>query len=288
MSQELIKSNNTLTHETAPTIFADVKGIKFAYRSFGQPEGVPILLLQHFTGTLDNWDPSLTNELAKTHPIILFDNKGVGSSEGETPSTIAEMADDAYDFINSLGLEKVYLFGFSLGGFIAQNLAERYPELVSKMILAGTGPKGSEGITEIVNVITAGMSDGPAKVLRNVFFTKTNNGIEAGEQFLERLQLRKENRDTPTSGTTVNAQATAIITFGYEKDPEYQQLRGIKQPVLIVNGTNDLIVPSVNSFTLSQYLVNSKLILWSDSGHGAIFQYSKDFVQAANSFLSAE
>lgn len=288
MSQNLNKSNTILTHETVPTTFIDVKGIKFAYRSFGQPKGIPIIFLQHFTGTLDNWDPALTNELARTHPVILFDNKGVGSSEGETPATVAEMANDTYDFINALGMEKVHLLGFSLGGFIAQNLAERYPELVDKVILAGTGPKGSEGITEIVNVVTEGMSDGPDKVLRNIFFSKTDNGIEAGEQFLERLQLRKENRDTPTSGATVNAQATAIITYGYEKDPVYQQLRNIKQPVLIVNGTNDLIVPSVNSFTLSQYLINSKLILWSDSGHGALFQYSQDFVKAANAFLAAE
>ncbi|GAB4049050.1 alpha/beta fold hydrolase [Spirosoma litoris] len=286
MSLSLTKSTNILTHETVPTTFIDVKGTKFAYRSFGKQEGIPIVFLQHFTGTLDNWDPALTNELAKTHPIILFDNKGVGSSEGETPATVTEMANDAYEFIKALGLEKVYLLGFSLGGFIAQNLAEGYPELVCKVILAGTGPKGSEGITEIVNVVTAGMSDGPAKVLRNIFFTKTNNGVEAGEQFLERLQFRKENRDTPTTGATVNAQATAIITYGHEKDPEYQQLRHIKQPVLIVNGTNDLIVPSINSFTLAQYLINSKLILWSDSGHGALFQHSQDFVKEVNSFLA--
>jgi len=288
MSLDINKSNSAFTHETVPTSFIDVKGTKFAYRSFGQPEGIPIVFLQHFTGTLDNWDPALTNELAKTYPVILFDNKGVGSSEGETPATVAEMANDAYDLINALGFKKVYLLGFSLGGFIAQDLAERYPELVSKVILAGTGPKGSEGITEIVNVVTAGMSDGPAKVLRNVFFTKTDKGVEAGEQFLERLQLRKEDRDKPTTGATVNAQATAIITYGYEKDPEYKQLRNIKQPVLVVNGTNDLIVPSVNSFMLSQHLVNSKLILWSDSGHGALFQYSQDLVKETNAFLAAE
>jgi len=288
MSQNLNSSNNVLTHETVQTTFIDVKGTKFAYRSFGQQQGVPIVFLQHFTGTLDNWDPALTNELAKTHPVILFDNRGVGSSEGETPATVAQMADDAYDFIKALALKKVYLLGFSLGGFIAQNLAERYPELVSKVILAGTGPKGSEGITKIIDVVTAGMSDGPAKVLRNIFFTKSKNGVEAGEQFLERLQLRKENRDTPTASATVNAQATAIIRYGHEKDPEYQQLCNIKQPVLIVNGTNDLIVPSVNSFTLSQYLINSKLVLWSDSGHGALFQNSRDFVNEVNSFLTAE
>ena len=287
MEQAIVRSD-VFTHETAPTNFINVKGVKFAYRSFGKPGGVPLVFLQHFTGTLDNWDPALTNALAKKHPLVLFDNKGVGSSEGETPATIGEMADDAYDFISALGLEKVYLLGFSLGGLIAQYLAERHPGLVSKMILAGTGPKGSEGITEILNVVSAGMSDGPSKVLRNIFFTKTVRGVSAGEEFLQRLQLRKENRDIPTAGAAVKAQATAIITSGHEKDPEYRQLLNIKQPVLIVNGTEDLIVPAINSFTLSKYLINSKLILWSDSGHGAIFQHSQEFAEAATAFLAAE
>jgi pimeloyl-ACP methyl ester carboxylesterase len=156
------------------------------------------------------------------------------------------------------------------------------------VILAGTGPKGSEGLTELLTVINAGMVDGPDKVLRNLFFTKTTSGRAAGEQFLQRLQSRKANRDIPTSGATVNAQAKAIITYGYETDPTYQQLLNIKQPVLIVNGTEDLIVPSVNSFALSRYLINSKLILWSDSGHGGLFQYHQDFVNEAEVFLSAE
>jgi len=274
------------THETVPTEFINVKGTKFAYRAFGKSEGIPIVFLQHFTGTLDNWDPAVTNELAKKHPIILFDNKGVGSSEGKTPESVAEMANDAIDFINALGLEKVDLLGFSLGGFIAQNLAERYPQQIRKVILAGTGPKGGEGITELLTVINNGMVDGPEKILRNIFFTKTTAGRAAGEQFLQRLQLRKANRDTPSSEATVNAQAKAIITYGYETDAAYHQLLNIKQPVLIVNGTEDLIVPSVNSFTLSRHLINSKLILWSDSGHGGLFQYHQDFVNEVEVFLS--
>lgn len=288
MKQDLNTSNTAFTHETVPTSFIDVKGTKFAYRSFGQKEGVPIILLQHFTGTMDNWDPAVTNELAKKYPVILFDNKGIGSSDGDTPETVAEMANDAIDFIQALGFEKVYLLGFSLGGFIAQNLAERYPELISKIILAGTGPIGSEGVTEILKVVTEGMADGPDKVLRNIFFTKTTSGRAAGEQFLQRLQLRKDNRDNPTSGAAVNAQAKAIITFGHEKNADHQQLRNIKQPVLIVNGTDDLIVPSVNSFVLSKHLINSKLILWSDAGHGGLFQYHQDFVKEVNAFLTTE
>jgi pimeloyl-ACP methyl ester carboxylesterase len=275
------------THETVPTSFIDVKGTRFAYRSFGKNTGIPVIFLQHFTGTMDNWDPAVTNELAKNHPVILFDNKGVGSSDGNTPESVAEMAKDAFDFIDALGYEKVDLLGFSLGGFIAQNLAENHPGLVRKLILAGTGPKGSEGLNELLNVVGSGMVDGPAKVLRNIFFTKTTLGREAGEQFLLRLQSRKEGRDIPASDATVHAQAKAIITFGYEADTTHQQLRNIKQPVLIVNGTEDLIVPSLNSFTLSQHLVNSKLILWSDSGHGGLFQYHQDFVNEAEAFLAA-
>src|SRR6266567_1176159 len=115
------------THETVPTTFINVKGTKFAYRAFGKDTGIPIVFLQHFTGTLDNWDPAVTNGFGKKHPVILFDNKGVGSSDGKTPESVAEMANDAIDFINALGFEKVDLLGFSLGGLIAQNLAERYP-----------------------------------------------------------------------------------------------------------------------------------------------------------------
>jgi len=281
------KQSESYTHETVPTTFINVKGTNFAYRVFGKHTGIPIVFLQHFTGTMDNWDPAVTNELAKKHTVILFDNKGVGSSSGETPDSVVEMADDAIDFIFALGFEKVDVLGFSLGGFIAQNLAETYPDLIRKVILAGTGPKGGEGITELLTTVNAGMSDGPGKVLRNLFFTKTASGFAAGEEFLQRLQSRKVNRDSPASEETVNAQAKAIIMFGHEADAANRQLRNIKQPVLIVNGTEDLIVPSVNSFVLSKDLINSKLILWSDSGHGGLFQHHKDFVNELESFLGA-
>lgn len=282
-----ISIHESHSHETVPTEFIIVKGTKFAYRAFGAGTGVPLVFLQHFTGTLDNWDPAVTNALAKRHPVILFDNKGVGSSDGRTPESVAEMADDAMDFIYAIGFEKVDLIGFSLGGLIAQNLAERYPEVIRKLILAGTGPKGSEGLTELLQVINAGMVDGPDKALRNLFFTKTKSGRAAGEQFLQRLQSRKAIRDIPASEATINAQAKAIITYGYETDASYGQLLNIQQPVLIVNGTEDLIVPSINSFILSQHLINSKLILWSDSGHGGLFQYHQDFVDEVEVLLSA-
>ncbi|HET7002188.1 MAG TPA: alpha/beta hydrolase [Puia sp.] len=286
--EEVRAMSESYIHETAPTSFLDVKGTKFAYRAFGKNSDIPVVFLQHFTGTMDNWDPAVTNNLAKKHLVILFDNKGVGSSGGKTPESVAEMTNDALDFINELGFEKVDLLGFSLGGFIALNLAEKYPGLIRKVILAGTGPKGSEGATELLTVVQNGMADGPDKVLRNIFFTNTTSGRAAGEQFLQRLQSRKVNRDIPASDATVNAQAKAYITYGYETDSSHQQLRNIKQPVLIVNGTEDLIAPSINSYILSKNLINSKLILWSDSGHGGLFQFHEDFVNEAETFLAGK
>ena len=223
--------NTKFTHETVPTQYADVKSTKFAYRSFGQEGGIPIVLLQHFTGTMDNWDPAVTNALAKNHHVILFNNKGVATSGGKTPESVSEMAKDAVDFIKALGYNQVDLLGFSLGGFIAQDIAVNNPSLVRKIILAGTGPTGSEGINQLESVINEGMKDGPENALINLFFTKSGEGINAGKAFMKRLQLRINDRDTPSSNETIGAQAKAIITHGYQKDDGHQQVSAIKQPV---------------------------------------------------------
>ncbi|HEY9049391.1 MAG TPA: alpha/beta hydrolase [Ohtaekwangia sp.] len=276
------------THETAPTQYVDVKGIKFAYRSFGKQGGIPIVFLQHFTGTMDNWDPAITNALAKNYHVILFNNKGVSTSGGKTPDAVADMAKDAVDFIKALGYNQVDLLGFSLGGFIAQDIAVNNPSLVRKIVLAGTGPIGSEGITKLESVINEGYKDGPANALVNLFFTKSEASINAGKAFMARLQQRTNDRDTPSTNETIGAQAKAIITFGYQKDDEHKQLLAIRQPVLIVNGTSDLIVPSINSYVLSQYIPNSKLIIWSDAGHGGLFQYHEDFVREVEVFLGKQ
>ncbi|MBL0740713.1 alpha/beta fold hydrolase [Chryseolinea lacunae] len=280
--------NTTFTHQTVPTDYVDVKGVKFAYRSFGKQGGIPIIFLQHFTGTMDNWDPAVTNALAKNHHVVLFNNKGVSTSSGKTPDTISEMAKDAIDFIKALGYDQFDLLGFSLGGFIAQDIAANYPMLVRKLVLAGTGPIGSEGITQLESVISDGYKDGPANALVNLFFAKSAKSIEAGRAFMKRLQLRANERDTPSTNETVGAQAKAIITFGYQKDDERKQLLAIKQPVLIVNGTTDLIVPTINSYVLSQYIPNSKLIIWSDAGHGGLFQHHEDFVREVEIFLGTQ
>jgi pimeloyl-ACP methyl ester carboxylesterase len=276
-----------LTHETVPTTYVDVKNVRYAYRAFGKKVGLPLVFLQHFTGTMDNWDPAITNAVAQNRYVILFNNKGVASSEGKAPDNVAEMAKDAIDFIEALGYDQVDLLGFSLGGFIAQEIAANRPSLVRKLILAGTGPIASEGVTQLEAVINEGMKDGPANALINLFFTKSERGINAGMAFTNRLKSRTVDRDSPNNAITIAAQAKAIITYGYQQDNDHRQLAAIKHPVLIVNGTSDLIVPTINSFTLSQHLLNSKLIIWSDAGHGGLFQYHKDFNREVEVFLES-
>jgi pimeloyl-ACP methyl ester carboxylesterase len=284
-TKENIFASEEFTHKTVPTKFINVNGTEITYRSFGKKEGIPVILLQHFTGNMDNWDPEVTNAIAINHPVILFNNKGVGSSKGTTPDNISEMARDAVDFIYALGYNKVNILGFSLGGFIGQKIATDYPELIHKLILAGTGSIGGKAIAQLESHLEKAFVDGPDRVLINLFFSKTPNSIKAGEAFLERLAERKLHRDLPTSQATIASQARAIIEYGLATDEDNKELKSIKQPVLIVNGSDDVMVDSSNSYKMLQNIPNAKLVLWSDSGHGGIFQYSEDFTREVNSFL---
>ncbi|MDR6562250.1 MULTISPECIES: alpha/beta hydrolase [unclassified Arcicella] len=282
---ENIFVSEKFTHKTAPTKSINVNGSDFTYRSFGRKEGIPVIFLQHFTGNMDNWDPEVTNAIASNYPVILFNNKGVGSSKGTTPDNVSAMAQDAVDFIRALGYSKVNLLGFSLGGFIGQHIAAEYPELVNKLILAGTGSIGGKAIAQLESHLEKAFVDGPDRVLINLFFSKTPKSIKAGEAFLERLAERKLDRDLPTSQATIESQARAIIGYGLATDEGNKQLKAIKQPVLIVNGSEDNMVDSINSYIMLQNIPDAKLVLWSDSGHGGIFQYSRDFAHEVNTFL---
>ncbi|TKC65678.1 alpha/beta hydrolase [Pedobacter hiemivivus] len=282
------KSNSTVidhNHQTAPTQFLDVNGTDFAYRSFGRDKGIPVIFLQHFTGTMDNWDPVLTDAIALQHPVVLFNNKGVGSSKGTTPTTVSEMVQDALAFIKSLGYTKVNLLGFSLGGFIAQQIAADYPDLVNRLILAGTGPIGGKAIAQLESSVEKALADGPERVLINLFFSKTPTSIKAGEAFLARLSERKQDRDPQFSQETFANQAKAIVAYGLADHQDYSQLKSISQPTLIVNGNEDIMVDSINSYIMLQNIPNSRLLMWSNSGHGALFQYNLDFAVEVNAFL---
>lgn len=276
-----------VTWKNAPTKSIDVGGTRFAYRELGPDAGVPIIFLNHLAAELDRWDPQVVDGIAAERRVIVFDNRGIGASEGSTPNSIEAMARDAIAFIRALGFDQVDLLGFSLGGFVSQVIAHQAPQLVRKMILAGTGPAGGIGIDKVTRVTVLDMIKA-ALTFRHpeyyLFFTTTSNGRKAAAEFLERLNERRENRDKPVSLAAFFAQLKAIHAWGRQAPAD---LSAIKQPVLVANGDSDKMVPSSNSADLVRRLPNAELVLYEDAGHGGIFQYHETFVNKALAFLDA-
>ncbi len=274
------------THETAPTRSVEANGIRFAYRRFGKAGGVPIVFNQHFQGTLDHWDPAVTDGLARTREVILFDNAGVAGSSGETPSSFAEMGADAVAFIGALGLAKVDVLGFSIGGMVAQEIVLQAPERVRKLILVGTGPRGADMSASRSTQIFAATYDPAEHLWLAVHFSPSEASQAAGLAFLER-KLRRRDRDPLVSTQTVNAQRAAIGQYmAYRQQDHYlAYLKTIRQPTLIIQGSNDVIIPTFNSYMLQQTLPNAQLILYPDSNHGSFYQYPELFVAEATLFL---
>jgi len=270
--------------ETAPTQFVDAGGTHFAYRTIGAKTGVPLVLLQHFTGTIDYWDPAVVNGLAREREVIVFDNTGVGASSGKVPDSVEQMSTDALAFIKALDLQRVDLLGYSLGGMIAQNLAAQRPDLVRKVILANTAHQG--GGNDLMKVLNDAMSQKTYPDPRMaLFFTKSKSSIEAGQAFLKRTSVRQKGRDPEVGPDVVNAQAKALITFSTTQDSSNKLLSAITQPVLIVTGSNDTMLPTDSSYAMFRILKNAQLVAYPDSNHGAIFQYHDQFVTEANNFL---
>jgi pimeloyl-ACP methyl ester carboxylesterase len=273
------------TWKNAPTQTINVGGVQFAYRQLGPSTGVPVVFLTHLAAVLDNSDPRVVDGIAAKHRVIAFDNRGVGASSGSTPTTIEEMANDAVTFIRALGFDRVDLFGFSMGGMIAQVIAQQEPRLVRKMILAGTGPAGGEGIDNVTRISYLDTARGlitrqdPKQFL---FFTRTPNGRRAGKEFLARLKERTSGRDKAISVGSFRAQLKAIHRWGQQQPAD---LASIHQPVLVMNGESDKMVPSKNTVELDRRLPNSQLVLYPDAGHGGVFQFHEDFVKRALEFL---
>lgn len=274
------------THVTAPTRFVEANGIRYAYRRFGAETGTPLVFLQHFRGGLDNWDPLVTDGLAQGRPVILFNNAGVASSSGETPDTIDAMGDHVAALVNALGLTQVDVLGFSIGGFVAQAFVLRHPHLVRKMVLVGTGPRNGEPATDPKILKVAGNPVPGLKDFLFLFFAPSETSQAAGKAFWERRQQRKD-QDPPSSLQTAQAQVAALVEWRQPRGERYAYLKAISQPTLVVNGNNDIMVPTVNSFTLSQNIPSAQLIIYPDSGHGAHFQYPELFVTHAQLFLDA-
>ena len=279
-------SEDVATLETAPTRYVEGSGIRFAYRRLGPSIGTPLVLLQHFSGNIDSWDPAVVNALATDRPVIAFDNAGVGRSSGQTPDSIEEMARDAVNFINLLGVPEVDLLGFSLGGCVAQQIAADHGRLVRKLILVGTAPKGGE--EHLLAVLEDAFSQTSAPDPRlPLFFTKSPASQTAGLAFLKRTKIRTEDRDTDNGSDVTNPQATALITWCATPDPEHAILRAITQPALVVSGSHDTMLPADNAYAMFKALSNAQLVLYPDSSHGALFQYPELFVGEVRTFLNA-
>jgi pimeloyl-ACP methyl ester carboxylesterase len=278
------------THQTAPTQFVEANGICFAYRRFGKSGGVPLVFNQHFTGTMDHWDPAVTDGLATTREVILFNNAGISSTSGEVPASVEEMAVNAVAFIRALGLAKVDVLGFSLGGLVAQALTLAEPGLVRRLVLVGTGPRGGEGmatLTPEAQAVFGATYAHPDDVWLGVFFTPTEKSQSAGRAFLERFRLRQQDRDPDVNEKVAPAQIEAISKWGAPRAGAFDYLREITQPALVINGSNDVIIYTVNSFILQQNLPNAQLILYPDSNHGSQYQYPALFVADVTRFLDA-
>jgi pimeloyl-ACP methyl ester carboxylesterase len=275
----------TGSYARTPTKTVTVDGLPFAYRRLGPEDGIPVVFLHHLGANLDEWDPRVVDGIAARHPVITFDNRGVGASGGSTPGSVREMASDAIAFIRALGFGQVDLIGFSLGGFVAQAIARQEPQLVRRMVLAGTGPAGGAGITKIsriatVDFIRAALTFRHPK--RYLFFTQTRAGQVAARQFLARLKERTANRDKATSLAATSAHFKAVRAWGLQLPDD---LSVIKQPVLVANGEDDRMVPSSNSVDLARRLPGSQLVLYPDAGHGGVFQYHEAFVLEALEFI---
>lgn len=269
--------------ETEDTRYVEASGARFAYRAFGRTEGVPLVFLQHFTGTMDNWDPALVNALAETRPVVVFDNRGVGTSSGTTPDNAEEMAADALSFMGALGPKEVDLLGYSLGGFVAQILAGQKPSVVRKLIVAGSAPRGGE--EHLLAVLKDARSRGAPDARLPLFFTPSDASQAAGRDFIARAAVRVKDRDPASSEAVSNPQAKAIIAWCAGKDPDHRSLKAITQPTLIVHGSDDTMFPSANAYAMFKAMRNAQLIIYPDSGHGAIFQHHETFVANCLTFL---
>ena len=280
---------NHYTHHTAPTQYVTGNGIRFAYRRFGKTGALPLVFFQHFTGTLDNWDPAVTDGIAKEREVIIFDNAGIASTDGEVANTIKGIAATALDFIDALGLKKIDIFGFSMGSFVAQQITLERPDLVRKLLLVGSGPRGGEGLStfspEVWAMLTKEYAQ-PDELLLETFFSPTETSQAAGWKFLDRIRARTADRDIPINEKVVPAQLAAIAEWGAPSAGSYEYLSSIKIPVLVVNGKTDVLFPTVNSYILQQHLPDAQLIIYPDSNHASQSQFTENFLIQVSLFLN--
>ena len=273
------------THQTAPTKFVEADRIRFAYRRFGKTDTIPLLFLGYFNSNMDGWDPDVANSLAADHEVILFDNAGVGASGGKTPNKVAEMTEPCVAFSRALCLKQIHVVGFSLGGMIAQQLALEHPELIGRLILLGTGPRGGEDMT-FTGLSPEEQAD-PVAFLLAAFYSPSEASQAAGREYLKRLGSRQKDLDLPVSRDSAVAQLDAIREWGtIPAAGRYATLKNVTHPTLIVHGNKDIVVTPINAFILAKHLPNAQLIMYPDANHAAYSQYAENFLENARPFLS--
>jgi pimeloyl-ACP methyl ester carboxylesterase len=287
MERQEMTTKTTLWKD-APTRTINVDGTPFAYRELGTGSGVPVVFLHHLMAVLDDWDPRVIDGIAAHHRVIAFDNRGVGATGSEVPPTLEQMGADAIAFIRALGLDKVDLLGFSVGGGVAQMVALQAPELVHRMILAGTGPRGGGGIDKMATIVGGAYLKSALTFsdARNfLFFPRTAEGKRAASDYFKRLKERTHDRDKKISMQARIAQIKAIRHAG-QSEPD--DLSVITAPVFVANGDHDLMVDSAHSADMARRLPNAQLKIYPNSGHGGVFQHHREFVSDALRFLADE
>ena len=278
----------TATHQTAETQFVDAAGVRFAYRRFGAPSATPLVMLQHFRGNLDSWDPALTDAIAEHRSVILVDYPGLGASSGDFGPSIADTARKMIAFVSALGLTEIDLLGFSIGGFVAQEIALIRPALVRRLILAATAPKGGPGMHGWRDdiAIAARLEQSTAESLLHIFFAPTETSRAKGGEFLARFLARSENRDTPTTLVARDAQYDAIVEWGIPDHGALQRLSGINSPTLIIQGDDDQMIPTKLSYLMAGLIPDARIRIYPDSAHAFLFQEPAQVAADIDAFLS--
>lgn len=284
--------NSSITTARTSTITA-ANGVTYAYRELGTAtEEPPLLMLQHFRGNLDSWDPALVDRLAGSRQVVVFDNAGVGSSTGTAPETVAGMARDALEFLDALGLGRVDLFGFSLGGFVAQHIALHEPDRVRRLILAGTGPQGAPGMAEWSASVRAHLVDKEAPDAEDVlavFYAPTATSRAAGGAALGRIFSRGEGRDAEVDLAAKDRQYQgAVRSWGVPDWDAVRSLARIQQPTLILQGDDDVMIPTSASHLMAGLIPNARIRIFPDASHGSIFQYAEEAAALSLTFLAED
>jgi pimeloyl-ACP methyl ester carboxylesterase len=275
---------SNMMHQTAPTQFVQAEGISFAYRRFGPRGRIPLLLLNYFAANMDHWDPRITNGLAAEHDVILVDYPGIGRSSGQTPSTVAALAKDCVAFCRAIDLTLFDVVGFSLGGMIAQQLGAEHLEMIRRIVLLGTAPRGGEGL--VFDDLSIDELDDVSALLMGAFFTPSEASQAAGRAYVERLKSRVDDLDVPVSKRSASAELAALREWGaIPPSDRYAMLSTIRHPTLIVQGNKDVVVMPINGFLMAKHLPNAQLIMYPDASHGAQSQHADIFLEHMELFL---